>query len=72
MGVTESGDSSELSNADYNEEARVQRFEEYANGGLAIIEDFMSGRIIDLDSLLIFIDSQSINMNREADLDFTI
>lgn len=72
MGITEAGDSSPLSNAPDTEDSRIQRFEEYANGGLFIIEEFLDGRIVDLDAVLAFIDAQSPKLAAAPDLDFTI
>ena len=72
MGVAETGDSSSLANAQDTENARIQRFEEYANGGLSVIEEFMEGSIVDLDAILAFLDSQSSHRAENVDLDFTI
>ena len=72
MSITESGDSSALSNAPDTEDSRIQRFEEYANGGLAVLEEFLDGRIVDLDGILAFIETQSPKSSAEPDLDFTI
>ncbi|MHB8712502.1 MAG: DNA phosphorothioation-associated protein 4 [Trichloromonadaceae bacterium] len=72
MTLAESGSSECLSGSAEAEDNRSAIFQEYANGGLNILNDFFSSRQIDLDGLLSFIDSQkNENLNR-PDLELTI
>jgi dnd system-associated protein 4 len=74
MGLVEIGDSSVLASSPEGEDQRVQLFQEYANGGLSIIKEFFSGRTIDLDGVLAFIEiHQATTTELDApDLDLTI
>jgi hypothetical protein len=50
----------------------VAVFQEYANGGLAILQDFFAGRSIDLDGLLAFVETQREEGAGSLDLELTI
>jgi dnd system-associated protein 4 len=75
MNLSEEGASDILGCGSDADDARVILFQEYANGGLAVLQDFFRDRTINLDGFLAF--SQ---MNQEgapsevgeADLDLTI
>ena len=54
------------------EEARVTAFQEYANGGLAVLASFFASRPVDLDGLIAFIDSQKGVRGRAPDLELSI
>jgi dnd system-associated protein 4 len=62
------------SNAD-SDDRRVTLFQEFANGGLAVMEEFFKNRTIDLEGVIAFIDryqsSESTSVG-VADLDLTI
>lgn len=49
---------------------RISIFQEYANGGLSILEDYFRNRSVDLDGILNFIDEHSIKGLEEANLSF--
>lgn len=66
-------DSSEvLSGTAEMDDARLTVFEEYANGGLAILEEFFRDRVVDLDGILLFIDERSQKGSQDPDLDLAI
>lgn len=54
------------------EEQRIAIFQEYVNGGLALLADFFARRPIDLDGMLAFIDSHRESANRRPNLDFSL
>lgn len=72
MTLVETQSSDSLSGTQNAEDLRVAAFQEYANGGLNIIKDFFSGRIIDLDGILAFFETQVSNDNAVLNLDLTI
>lgn len=55
-----------------SEEFRLSIFQEYAHGGLSIMEDFFASHPCDLDGLLEFIDTQTKPGVGEPDLDIKI
>lgn len=75
MNLSEEGGSDILGSGSDADDARVVLFQEYANGGLAILQDFFRDRTFNLDGFLAF-----VQMNQEAapseigsaDLDLTI
>jgi dnd system-associated protein 4 len=72
IALVENGSSDVLSSAPDREEERIAAFQEYANGGLALLADFFKDRICDLDGLLAFIDTQISRSDLKTDLGFTI
>lgn len=72
MTLAETQKSESLSGSADAEDERVSVFQEYANGGLAILQDFFAGRPIDLDGLLAFIETQREESVTKLDLDLTI
>lgn len=72
MALAETQKSESLSGSQDAEDERVAVFQEYANGGLTVLQDFFAGRPIDLDGLLAFIETQTEEANRKIDLDLTI
>jgi len=54
------------------DDTRISLFQEYANGGLKILNDFFSDRNIDLDGIIAFIDSQRGEIASVPDLDLMI
>lgn len=72
MTLAETQKSESLSGSQEAEDERVAVFQEYANGGLAILQDFFAGRPIDLDGLLAFIETQKEESAGRLDLDLTI
>lgn len=72
MTLAETQKSESLSGSQDAEDERVAVFQEYANGGLAILQDFFAGRPIDLDGLLAFIETQREESAGRPDLELTI
>lgn len=72
MSLVETEKSESLSGTSDAEDNRIIIFQEYANGGLGILQEFFKERPIDLDGLLTFIDSQSQKATEKPDLDLTI
>jgi dnd system-associated protein 4 len=72
MALAEKGSAEALGGSAENEEERLAMFQEYANGGLAILRDFFSSRPASLDALIEFIDSQRLSKQGKPDLDLSI
>lgn len=72
MTLVETQDSTCLSGSPDAEDERISVFQEYANGGLAILQDFFAGRPIDLDGLLAFIETQREDSAGRLDLELMI
>ena len=74
MGLADTGDAGVLASSAEGEDLRVQLFQEYANGGLLVIKDFFSGRTIDLDGVLAFIELNQASATELStpDLDLSI
>lgn len=72
MTLAETQKSESLSGSQDAEDERVAVFQEYANGGLKILQDFFAGRPIDLDGLLAFIETQREVSAGRLDLELTI
>ncbi len=72
MTLAETQKSESLSGSQDAEDERVAVFQEYANGGLAILQDFFAGRPTDLDGLLAFIETQREESAGRLDLELTI
>lgn len=72
MSLVETEKSESLSGTSDAEDNRISIFQEYANGGLDILQEFFKERPIDLDGLLAFIESQSQKATDKPDLDLTI
>jgi dnd system-associated protein 4 len=72
MTLAESGNSDALAGSPEAEDTRIAVFQEYANGGLSILQDFFSERPVDLDGMLAFIESQSTEKTKTPNLDLTI
>jgi dnd system-associated protein 4 len=72
MALVETQNSSCLSGSSTADEERTDIFQEYANGGLSVINEFFVGRPIDLDGLLAFIDTQKEEVAGKPDLELTI
>ena len=74
MGLAEEGDSRIIECNPDGEDQRIQMFQEYANGGLAVIKEFFKNRPIDLDGILAFIEANQSGHNslNEPDLDLSI
>ena len=72
MSLAETQNSNILSGSSEAEDERISIFQEYANGGLAILQDFFTGRPLDLDGLLAFIETQREENAGRPDLELTI
>lgn len=72
MALAETQKSESLSGSQDADDERVAVFQEYANGGLEILQNFFAGRPVDLDGLLAFIETQREESAGKVDLDLTI
>lgn len=72
MALTETESTICMSGAPEAEDIRISVFQEYANGGLSILQDFFASRPADLDGLLAFIESQREEAAGQPDLELTI
>ena len=72
ISLAEAGDAAVLGGSPESEEMRLTTFQEYANGGLAILQEFFSSRPVNLDGLLDFIETQRLAERPEPDLDLEI
>jgi dnd system-associated protein 4 len=72
MALAETQNSNCLSGSAEAEDDRVSVFQEYANGGLEITREFFSGRPLDLDGLLAFIETQREESAGRLDLELMI
>jgi len=72
MSLVETKNSGCLSGTADAEDDRVSVFQEYANGGLDILGNFFSGRPLDLDGLLAFIETQREENAGRPDLEILI
>lgn len=70
--LVENNSSESLSGDSNAEDSRLSVFEEYANGGLSVMGEYFRGRIIDLDSVLSFVDLRSRRASQEPDLELSI
>ncbi len=72
MALVESDDSDALVGTAEAEEARLSVFQEYANGGLGILQAFFSERPVDLDGWMNFLESQEQKAEKMPDLEINI
>lgn len=73
MGLVETSATDVLMASEEAEDQRIKVFEEYANGGLAILEDHFRAGNCNLDSLLNFIQSQTAEVQtKKPDLQISI
>ncbi|HCX01851.1 MAG TPA: DNA phosphorothioation-associated protein 4 [Syntrophaceae bacterium] len=72
MTLAETQRSESLSGSQDAEDERVAVFQEYANGGLKLLQDFFAGRPIDLDGLIAFIETQREESVGKLDLEILI
>ena len=72
MALSETGKSECLSGSVDAEDNRSTIFQEYVNGGLSILKEYFTGRSLDLDGLLTFIESQKEESIGGPILDLTI
>lgn len=73
MGLVETSATDVLMASEEAEDQRIKVFEEYANGGLAILEDHFKAGNCNLDSLLNFIQSQTSEVQtKKPDLQISI
>lgn len=61
-----------LSGSSDADDERISIFQEYANGGLSILQEFFKGRTLDLDGLLAFVETQREESAGRPDLELTI
>lgn len=72
IGLVETDNSEILAGSADAEDQRLTAFQEYANGGLSVLAEFFSVRVLDLDGLLAFIETQTTREDLKPDLDFGI
>lgn len=72
IALVEKGSSEIIGGSESSEEERLNVFQEYANGGLAILEEFFGTKSTDLNSLLTFIQSQKELGKAAINLDLSI
>lgn len=72
IGIVETDGANILVSSADAEEKRLTAFQEYANGGLSILQDYFKDRVVDLDSLLAFIETQTFTAELTPDLELTI
>jgi dnd system-associated protein 4 len=72
ISLADTGSPDVLASSPQAEEDRIRAFEEYANGGLAVLQEHFSGGLVDLDGLLSFIDLASVREVDTPDLEFKI
>ena len=74
MSLVEANDASLLSGDDEGERKRTQLFEQYANGGLAILKEHFEEHAASIDALLEFIDAHSFepSKNNISEIDLSI
>jgi len=73
MALVETKSPDALSGGSQREDTRIQMFQEYANGGLAIMAEFFADRNIDQEGVLAFIDLQTQKDGKKpVDLDHLI
>jgi dnd system-associated protein 4 len=72
MALAETGGADCLSGTAESGDERVMAFQEYANGGLTILNEFFANRPLDLDGLLAFVESQCEEVVKSPDLELTI
>jgi dnd system-associated protein 4 len=72
MALVESESTNALAGSSEAEDQRITIFQEYANGGLSILQDFFPDCSPSLDGLLAFIESQNIEGARQPNLELTI
>jgi dnd system-associated protein 4 len=72
LSLAEDGSAESFGGTAAAEESRITAFQEYANGGLAILSGFFAARPVDLDGLIAFIDSQRGVRSGAPDLELAI
>ena len=72
MALIEEDDTFCLGGSQKAEDLRIKIFQEYANGGLCILDKFFEDNTLDLDGILKFIDLQSGKSKNLPNLDITI
>lgn len=72
ISLADSGAADVLGGSPENEDLRLTAFQEYANGGLAILQDFFTSRQANLDGLIEFIDTQRMSARLAPDLELSI
>ncbi|MEX2580484.1 MAG: DNA phosphorothioation-associated protein 4 [Verrucomicrobiales bacterium] len=72
MSLVEMDSSEALTGSAEAEDLRLAVFQEYANGGLSILQDYFQDRVVDLAGVLSFIDERSKKSAEDPDLDLAI
>lgn len=72
IGLVEADSPDILSGSADAEEERLNAFQEYANGGLSVLSEHFADRVVDLDGLMAFIETQASRSTLDPDLDLTI
>jgi len=72
ISLADAGAAGVLGGSPENEEIRLAAFQEYANGGLAVLQEFFSSRPANLDGLIDFLDVQRMSSRAPPDLELSI
>lgn len=72
MSLSETESTNCMSGSPEAEDVRISIFQEYANGGLSVLQEFFTGRPLDLDGLVAFIETQREESAGHPDLELTI
>ncbi|WP_295879714.1 DNA phosphorothioation-associated protein 4 [uncultured Thiohalocapsa sp.] len=72
ISIAEKNTAESLSATSDAEEERIVAFQEYANGGLAVMQEHFSKQIVDLDSLISFIEMELSPPTSKPDVDIAI
>lgn len=72
ISLADAGAADVLGGSPENEEIRLAAFQEYANGGLAVLQEFFSSRPANMDGLIDFIDIQRMSPRAPPDLELSI
>lgn len=72
IALVEENSSDALSGSADAEDLRLTIFQEYANGGLSVLQSYFQDRNVDLDAVLLFINNNSQKAGSEVDLDLAI
>lgn len=72
ISLSETNSADCLASSGEAEGERIIAFQEYANGGLSLIREHFSQRLIDLDGLINFIEAELSPAAGEPDVDITI
>ena len=71
LAISETQDQKILADDDNSDEQRIKIFEEYANGGLEILQDELRGAVDYSERILLILSSERIQQQPEEDFDLS-